>query len=42
MGWALFAIALFGFQWFLQSYRRNQRDLRKAREKRWRDFKAGR
>ncbi len=42
MGWAVFAVALFGFQWLLRSQLRKQRELRKAREKQWRDFKAGR
>jgi hypothetical protein len=42
MGWAVFAMALFGFQWVVQSIRRNQRRLRKDRDQRWRDFKAGR
>ena len=42
MGWALFAMALFGFQWMLRSQQRKQREIRKAREKQWRDFKAGR
>ena len=42
LGWAVFAMAVFGFQRVLRSQLRKQRELRKAREKQWRDFKAGR
>lgn len=42
MGWAFFALAIIGFKWLHSSQQRKQRDIRNAREKRWRDFKAGR
>jgi hypothetical protein len=42
MGWALFVMALFGFQWMLRLQQRKQREIRKARKKQWRDFNAGR
>ena len=42
MGWAVFAMAIIGFKWLHWSQRRKQRDIRKARDQRWRDFKAGR